>query len=72
MKKSLQEWWKMGTTKERLISSGANLRYGFLSPTKQFKHMNELSYGNDKGVKGCESRLVTLVKRQIKETPPGD
>eukprot|EP00975_Prorocentrum_lima_P040291 8461443-Prorocentrum_lima.AAC.1 len=60
MKKRLEEWWNVGTTKERLISSGANMKYGFLSPTKQFEHMHELSYGNEKRVRGCEGRLVTF------------
>eukprot|EP00975_Prorocentrum_lima_P001609 346031-Prorocentrum_lima.AAC.1 len=58
MKNRLAEWWKNGTTKERLISPGANLKYGFLWPTIQFKHMHGLSYGNPKRVQSCENRLV--------------
>eukprot|EP00975_Prorocentrum_lima_P025768 5422088-Prorocentrum_lima.AAC.1 len=48
MKDYLDEWWKKGTTKERLIRSGADLTCGFLSPTKQFKHMQHRSHDNNK------------------------
>eukprot|EP00975_Prorocentrum_lima_P019420 4089287-Prorocentrum_lima.AAC.1 len=33
--------------------------------------MHKLSYSDDKRVKDCESRLVTVVKRQIKDASPG-
>eukprot|EP00975_Prorocentrum_lima_P065532 12904023-Prorocentrum_lima.AAC.1 len=41
MKYRLAGWWMNGTTKERLISSGANFTYGYLQPTAQFKRMSE-------------------------------
>eukprot|EP00975_Prorocentrum_lima_P030957 6498961-Prorocentrum_lima.AAC.1 len=65
MKNRLADWWKNGTTKERLNSSGADLKYGFLLPTIQFKRMHELSYGNPKRVQSCEDRLVTTINRQL-------
>eukprot|EP00975_Prorocentrum_lima_P009779 2082949-Prorocentrum_lima.AAC.1 len=72
MKNSLQEWWKAGTTKARLLSSGANLKQGFLNPTNHFKRLHRLSYDDDKMIQECGNRLATLVKRQIEETCPGD
>eukprot|EP00975_Prorocentrum_lima_P029823 6258971-Prorocentrum_lima.AAC.1 len=67
MKNSLPEWWKAGTTKARLLSSGANLDKGFLNLTNQFKRLSKLSYDDEKMIRECGDRLAAFVKRQMDE-----
>eukprot|EP00975_Prorocentrum_lima_P005493 1187875-Prorocentrum_lima.AAC.1 len=72
MKNSLRDWWKVGTAKARLLSSGANLKTGFLNTTSQFERLSKLSFDDDKMIKNCGHRLATFVKRQMDEVSPED
>eukprot|EP00975_Prorocentrum_lima_P018039 3804239-Prorocentrum_lima.AAC.1 len=45
MKSTIEKWWLEGTTKECLLSAGANLKHGYLQPTSKFVRMSELSFG---------------------------